>query len=103
MITKLMMERKFYKILLWKAYFDKGFGLLNYLKYLIAVVGVGAIFQGVSLKVILFWGFVYAVLCFALGKIWLKYGLYDIEQDISNHFNPFAREVRHHISKQKNI
>lgn len=91
---------KFYRLLLWKAYFDKGFGLLNYLKYLIAVVGIGAIFKGVSLFWIAIAGLVYAVVCLVLGRVWFSYKLIETENEIQNIFNPFCKDVRKSLKRR---
>ncbi len=77
-----MKKKRFFKILLWKAYFDTGFGLLNYLKYVVAVVGVNAIFKGVSLFWILLIAFSYGVLCLVVGRIWFHFHLVDTENEI---------------------
>jgi len=89
-----MMMEKSYKLLLWKAYFDKGFSLTNYLKYIIAILGVGAVFKGFSLLWIVAVGVVYAVLCLILGRVWFYYKLVDTELEVYNKVNPFVREMR---------
>lgn len=88
------LETKFYKILLWKAYFDKGFSLLSYLKYILVIVGFGAVFQGVSLWIILEVGFAYAIICLLLGRLWFGLKLINIEIEINNKVNPFVQEMR---------
>lgn len=93
--------RRAYKILLWKAYFDKGFSLLNYVKYIIAIAGVGAVFQGMSFWWVFVAGVVYGLICLILGRLWFKFKLIDTENEIQNIFNPFQREMREHISNRK--
>jgi len=90
------MGSKCYKIpkwLLYKAYFDKGYALSNYFKYLIAFFGLAS--RDVSTTLII--GFVYAVFCFILGWFWRKKGLWDAELEIVNQFNPFCKDVREKI------
>ena len=92
------MKLKFFKILLWKAYFDKGFSLLNYFKYIIAIIGVKVLFEGIALFWIFVLAFVYAVLCLILGRLWFHFHLIDTEHEINNIFNPFCKDVRNSIS-----
>lgn len=80
---------KGYKFLLAKAYFDKGFSLMNYLKYALALILVK-----VDLKTGFILGACYAILCYVIGRIWYKTNLIDTENEIGNIFNPFQREVR---------
>ena len=82
---------KAYKFLLWKAYFDKGYGLTNYFKYALAFSGV---FRLITAKTALIAVFFYLISCFFLGWIWFKVGLVDTENEIQNFFNPFMKEVR---------
>lgn len=83
--------------LLWqKRYFDTGFGVLGYLKYLI--VGVG--FTGNSQLTIRF-AIGYAIVCYLFGLAWVKFKVVDMENEISNILNPFQREVRKAIRKRK--
>lgn len=95
-----MKETKIYKILLWKAYFDKGFGLLNYVKYILAVAGVSAAFNGIEIKTIVIIGVIYGIVCLILGRLWFHYKLVDMEAEIQNKINPFQREIREHLKKR---
>ena len=79
-----------WRFLIWKAYFDKGFALTGYIKYALAFFGI---FQLITAKTAIIFGFLYAVFCFFLGKIWFTYFIND-ENEIQNIFNPFQREVR---------
>ena len=80
-----------YKILLLKRYFDVGLGLTQYFKYIVAFAGIFRIIDGFQALILVT---LYLVFCFVLGFIWLKYGFYEIENEISNRFNPFQTEVR---------
>jgi len=93
---------RLYRPLLWKAYFDKGFGLTNYFKYILLLFGWAT--SDVRTTIII--GIAWAVGCLILGRLWFHYRLIDTEQEIINLFDPFANEVRGHIrstEKQKNI
>jgi len=84
------MGQKLYKLLLWKAYFDKGFGLTNYFKYALLLFGWATDDVGSTLKI----GITWAIACLILGKIWFHYELIDTENEIQNNVNPFMREMR---------
>lgn len=85
---------KFYKSMLMKAYFDKGYGTTSYFKYLIAFYGVSSL----NTKTTMIIAAIYGVACFFIGWLWYKVGLVDAETEVGNQFNPFAKEVRHKLS-----
>jgi len=85
-----MPELKCYKILLWKAYFDKGIGITNYIKYFILFFGVSSL----NLRATMIIATVYFVFCIVLGKLWYKYKLVNTEIEIQNKVNPFVTEMR---------
>jgi len=84
------MEQKKYKLLLLKAYFDKGLGLTNYIKYMIAFFGIASL----NAKVTLILGIVYGVLCFIVGWVWFRFRLVEVEKEIENKYNLFVTEMR---------
>jgi len=85
---------KYYKLALWKAYFDEGYGFTNYVKYLIAFVGVGAAIQDVSLWYIATVGVVYGLSCFVMGW-WIYWsGFKEAAVEVGNRVNPFVGEMR---------
>ena len=86
-----------YKICLLKAYFEKGWGLTNYIKYLIAFFGLAS----QDLRTTMIFGIIYFFMCFGLGYFWFKVHLYDQEIEVSNKFNPFVREMRDDIKNRK--
>lgn len=93
-------RRKAWKILLWKAYLDKGINLTSYIKYLIAFFGLAS--QDVKNTLII--AIIYAVFSIFLGRWWLKKRLMDVEQEINNYFNPSIEEIKQrlkHLSKNK--
>lgn len=86
---------KFYKFVLYKNYFDTGYGITSYLKYAIAlVVGGGAIMQQITLNQILIIGIVYAVFCFFLGWFWIENGFLDAQNEVGNQHNPLSKQLR---------
>lgn len=84
---------KGYKFFLAKAYFDKGFGFLSYLKYIILLLGVDRVIAG-DTKMMLLMSIGYMILCFAIGFIMYHYKLVETENEISNRYNLFVKEMR---------
>ena len=80
-----------YKLLLWKAYFDKGWSLTNQFKYVVAFLGL---FNLVDVEKALWLIGIYLIGCLVVGWVWFNSGLIDTENEVQNHFNPFQREVR---------
>jgi hypothetical protein len=85
---------KGYKILLWKAYFDKGLNLTNYFKYLLVAFGALQFSTGTNLKLTFFITFVYIIFCVLLGRWFMTRRYMDTEVEIINMFNPFVSDVR---------
>ena len=79
-----------YKILLAKAYFDKGYGLTNYFFKLVAVFGL----TSAMLKTTFYILFVYSISCYFIGRWWYNSKIIDTENEINNIYNPFQRQVR---------
>ena len=82
-----------FRILIQKAYFDKGLGLTNYAKYLIALFGIASL----NFKLTMYIGFAYLVFCYILGRLWYKYKLVETENEVNNIFNPFVKEMREKV------
>jgi Ca2+/Na+ antiporter len=89
---------KLYRILLYKAYFDKGLQLTNYFKYLFGFAGI---FSLIDAQQAIYIGIFYCLFCFLFGWWWYSYGLTDTENEIGNRFNPFQREVRKRLSHKR--
>lgn len=81
---------KGYKFLLWKKYFDTGYGLSNYVFKLIAVFGLAS--QRVGDTFIILGAYSFA--CFIVGRWWLYSDMLSTETEIQNMFNPFVTEMR---------
>ena len=82
-----------YKFFLVKAYFDKGFSILNYLKYLILLLGLERIIGGdVSSAILMITA--YAIVCFILGFIIYHYKFIEAENEVRNRYDPFIKEMR---------
>lgn len=83
-----------YWILQQKFYFDKGLGLIGYLKYII--LGVGFAFKDVKLTLLL--GALSGIALYFLGLFWTKFGMTEIEMAVSNQYNPFVKDTLKHLS-----
>ena len=79
-----------YKLMLWKAYFEKGYGLTSYVKWAMAIVGITAM----SIPYILIGAILYGVSCFFIGWAWYHYNIITAEIEVNNQFNLFVREMR---------
>ena len=88
-----------YKFCLLKAYFDNGYSLLSYPKWILATVGIGSAIQGYNLLWLFLGGLGFGIICFVVGYVWLSLGFYEATQEVSNQFNLFVKEIR----KRKNI
>lgn len=84
---------RLYRPLLWKAYFDKGFALTNYFKYILLLFGWAT--ADVQNTIII--GVVWCFGCLILGRLWFHFRLIDTEQEILNQFNPFVKDMRDKI------
>ncbi len=81
---------KLYKFCLLKSYFDRGYQLTSYAKFLIALVGIATL----NVKLTLILGVIYGILCFFLGWGWYKFGFVTAEAEVGNRFNLFVKEMR---------
>lgn len=90
---------KYFKFALHKRYFDTGFGVLNYVKYLVGFFALASL----NWKATLIVGFAYGVACYLVGWYWINKGIWEAENEVSNQFNPFQREVRKLIKKNRKL
>lgn len=79
-----------YRFCLIKAYFDKGWGLTNYFKYMIAFYGLASD-DPISTLII---GLVYGMACFFIGWFWYHSKMIEAEYEVENRFNLFVKEMR---------
>ena len=97
MMRKMKMEPSYYKLALWKAYFEKGFSALNIVKYLIVLGGLWEGFATGNLRITLILGVIYIVFCFFLGWWMYRFGFWKAEIEVNNRINPFVKEMREKI------
>jgi len=91
-------EMKYFKILLYKSYFDKGWAITNYFKYLFAFSGF---FKLIDITQAIYIGIFYIIFCFWLGWYWFNRGIIQTENEINNVFNPFQVEIRKKLKGKK--
>lgn len=85
------------KLLIAKAYFDKGLSHTNYIKYLIAFFGFSS--QDVKLTMII--GIIYAISCYIYGRLFYYFKFIETENEINNRFNPFVNDVRKNLKSKR--
>lgn len=83
-----------YKIMLWKGYFDRGWSLLNYVKYILLAFGAYNMVTEGNIKLILVIALVYGFFCLILGRAYFKYGWVTAGHEVQNQFNLFVKEMR---------
>jgi hypothetical protein len=81
---------RYYKFALWKSYFDRGYSVTSYFKYLFAIVGIAGLEGKILISLFLLYGFS----CFVVGWIWYHFGIATAEQEVANNYNLFVEEMR---------
>ena len=79
-----------FRLLMWKRYFDTGYNLTSYIKYAVALFGLSSLNVSATLVI----AFVYGVACFIIGYLWFAFKFVEVDNEISNRFNLFTREMR---------
>ena len=82
-----------YKLNLFKMYFEKGYSLVSFPKWVAAVFGIGSVINKNYLIVVI-GAFAFMLGCILLGWIWLRYDFYLAEIEVSNQYNLFVKELR---------
>lgn len=81
---------KYYSIAQHKGYFDKGYSLTSYLKYVYLAVG----FTTTDTRLILVIGLCFIPFCYLLGLWAYKSGWVEAEVELGNKHNKFVKEIR---------
>lgn len=89
------------RLLVWKYYFDKGFSLLNYVKYFIAIFAIYEVQILDKVMITALMAVTFFIICFFLGRHFYTHDWNSIELEIQNKINPFVQEVRESIEKFK--
>jgi len=84
------MNTRIYKLMLWKAYFDKGYGWTSIFKWFIAFYGMSSLNTQTTMIIAVVW----AVFCFIIGWLAYRWGWVDAEIEVNNRVNPFVKEMR---------
>ncbi len=82
-----------YKFNLFYIYFNKGYSLCSFPKWVAAIFGVGEIVNK-NYWVVVAGAFAFFLFCMAIGYIWLEHGFFLAEQEVSNQYNLFQKELR---------
>lgn len=94
---------RFYKIALLKAYFEKGYGLTSYPKYVVILLGFDQVLNKGSTKWVIIGGLIGFIFCFLLGWWCFKSNFVNAELEVSNQYNPLAKEIREKLIKKKSV
>jgi uncharacterized transporter YbjL len=92
---------KFYRIALFLAWFNKGYGITAPLKYLVALFGVSNAIATQNIILTMIVGIIYIIFCFILGAILYHIGFADAENEVTNRYNPLAKELRNKLKIRK--
>lgn len=83
-----------YRLALWKSYIDRGRGLTSYFNELFLIFGVWNVITYKSSFYLILIFLAYVILCFVVGKIYFKYGWQEAENEVSNQYNLFQKQLR---------
>jgi len=89
-----------YWILKLKAYFDKGFSLLHYGRYLLMIVLLKYSLEDnwwLAIGVAAVWG----IICFWFGYFWYKFEWILAEAEVGNRHNLLNKDLRKYLKKRK--
>ena len=84
---------KYFKFAKLKYYFEKGYSLLSYPKWVVAEFGVGEVINK-NYGAVIIGAFVFSIFCVLIGKWFYNSGFASAELEVSNLINPFVDEVR---------
>lgn len=85
-----------YKLCLWKSYLEKGMGILNYVKYLIAFFALAS--DNIALTLII--SAIFAIVSFFLGWWWFRSEFMKAETEVGNNYNLFVKQMRKSIKRK---
>lgn len=84
--------------MLLKTWFDIGNGWTGYVTKVLIVIGIGFAVDSVNnVLLIIVLGILYGCLNLLIGWAYMKFGLFETQQEINNIYNPFVRQVRKSI------
>ena len=86
-----------FQFLMWKRYFDTGLSITGYLKYGIALFGISSLDVGKTIAIAV----IYVPFCFVIGYLWFRWNFAELDNEISNRFNYFMREMREAVVNKK--
>ena len=89
------------KLCFHRFYFETGFSLLNYAKYLIVAFGAYDIISNKNIERTIIAGILYGVFCYVLGYLWYKTDFAKAQNEVSNRINLLAIEIRNSLKDKK--
>jgi len=90
-----------FRLSLWKAYLDTGRGLTDYIKYFIVVGGFYAAVGNISFILMMTILVFYLIISYIIGWIYIKFGFLEAQQEVSNEYNLFCKQVRNSLKNPK--
>ena len=94
---------KYYNIALLKAYFEKGYSILSYPKYVLFLLGLDQVINKDNTKWVLIIGALGVLFCFFIGWLLFESKFVNAELEVTNRYNPLAFEIREKFIKNKNF
>ena len=88
---------KYYTFCLWKAWFDKGYSLSSYPKWIFAIAAL----KLSNIKLVIILGLIYTFACFLIGWLWYKYDVILAEAEVGNQYNLFQKEMRAKLKSKR--
>ncbi|GAF90404.1 unnamed protein product [marine sediment metagenome] len=82
-----------YKLMLFKAYFEHGYSFMSYPKWVVAIFGIGEVVNK-NYNIVIIGAFIFFISCVVIGWLFIKWGFYEAQQEVSNQFNLFVKELR---------
>lgn len=88
-----------YRILKQKTYFDTGFGILHYFRYIMMVWGLNEV-QKMNAKLAIYGVLIYGVICYLVGYCWFRYEWVLANAEVGNRYNRLAKELRNYMKNK---
>lgn len=88
-----MKSDKWYKLALLWSYFNQGYSIASFPKWVAAVFGVGEVVNK-NYFTVLIGAFIFGIFCIFVGWICFKSGFIEAMNEVGNRHNLFMKEVR---------
>lgn len=81
---------KHYRFCQHLTYFEVGYGKTGYIKYVIALFGLSSL----NLTATMWAAFVYAISCYVVGRMWVRFGFLEAQKEVTNQHDLFVKQMR---------